>query len=276
MTTPAVALTLAGSDSGGGAGVQADLATFAALGVHGTCAVTAITAQDTRGVHAVHVVPHETVVAQAAVVLDDFAVAAVKTGMLAASATISAVGALAAAGRLPRLVVDPVLAASSGAVLVDRAAPAAYLEHLLPHAEVVTPNLDEVEALLGSPVRTLAQMRVAAAALAALGPAVVVTGGHLAGDGTVVDVLHVDRATYDLAGPRVRTTNTHGTGCTFSAALTAHLARGADVPSAAHAAKRHVVAALTTARHWRLGHGAGPLDHLTRDPLTRHPDEETR
>jgi len=269
--TPPVALSIAGSDSGGGAGVQADLATFAAHGVHGTCAVTAVTAQDTRGVHAVHVVPPETVVAQAVVVLGDFTVAAVKTGMLATAEAVRAVGRLAGQGRLPRLVVDPVLASSGGDRLMDPTGPAAYLEHLLPHAAVVTPNLAEAAALLGTTVRTLAQMRAAATQLAAHGPAVVVTGGHLdTGGTTVVDVLHAAGTTYELTGPRIPTTNTHGTGCTFSAALAARLACGDDVPSAARAAKRHVAAALACAAHRRLGHGAGPVDHLS-----RHTAEET-
>jgi hydroxymethylpyrimidine/phosphomethylpyrimidine kinase len=268
--TPPVALTIAGSDSGGGAGVQADVATFAALGVHGTCAVTAVTAQDTRGVHAVHVVPPETVVAQTAVVLDDFAVAAVKTGMLATAATVRAVGFLAARDQLPRLVVDPVLVSSAGQPLVDDAGREAYLEGLFPHATVVTPNLGEARALLGRQVRTLDEMRPAAAELAALGPAVVVTGGHLAPDGSSssVDVLHTGGRTYELRGPWVDTRNTHGTGCTFSAALAARLAHGDDVPTAVRAAKHYVTAALTAAAHRRLGHGAGPLAHPT--PQTTH------
>jgi hydroxymethylpyrimidine/phosphomethylpyrimidine kinase len=270
--TPAVALTIAGSDSGGGAGVQADLLAFAAHGVHGTTALTAVTVQDTRHVHALHAVPHETVTAQAVVVLDDFAVAAVKTGMLATAQTARAVGGLAAAGRLPNLVVDPVMVSSTGAPLVDAEGLAAYLEHLLPYATVVTPNLAEAEALLDRPVRTPAQMRAAAADLAALGPAALVTGGHLDGCSTTLDVLHVAGETYELTGARVVTSNTHGTGCTFSAALTARLALGDEIPAAARAAKAYVTSALAAAAHWRLGHGPGPLAHIHARPS----DEENR
>lgn len=272
MSAPLVALTIAGSDSGGGAGVQADLRTLAAHGVHATSAVTAVTVQDTRGVHGVHVVPSETVQAQATVVLDDFDVAAVKTGMLATSETVRLVGDLAAQGVLPRLVVDPVLVSTSGHALIDDAGPAAYLDHLIPVAAVVTPNLEEAGLLLGSTVRTVAQMRAAAAQLARLGPAVVVTGGHLlTGDGTTVEIVHADGSTYDLRGPRVYTRNTHGTGCAFSAALAARLAHGDDVLAAARAAKHYVTTALTAAAHWRLGHGAGPLAHPTH---ARPTDEE--
>lgn len=268
-----MALTIAGSDSGGGAGVQADLLTFAAYGVHGATAVTAVTAQDTLGVHAVHVVPVGTVVAQVAVVVEDLAVAAVKTGMLASAETVRAVGRLAAHGRLPRLVVDPVLTSSSGTPLLDGDGPGAYLEHLVPHASVVTPNLDEAEALLGRAVRTRRQMRDAARELAALGPAVVVTGGHLDGDDGALDVVHAAGVTYELPGTRVDTPHTHGTGCTFSAALAARLARGDDVLTAVRAAKDHVTAALMAARGWRLGRGTGPLNHLSHN---RVHDEESR
>jgi hydroxymethylpyrimidine/phosphomethylpyrimidine kinase len=264
---PAVALTVAGSDSGGGAGVQADLRTFTALGLHGTSAVTAVTAQDTCGVRSVHPVPTPTVVAQVVVVLDDFAVATVKTGMLATAETVRAVGRLAEAGRLPRLVVDPVLRASGGRSLIAAAARTAYLEQLLPYAAVVTPNLDEAEALLRAPVRTLAERRAAAEALAGLGPAVVVTGGHdTHDDAHVVDVLHAAGRTYELVGPRIVTRNSHGTGCTFSAALAARLALGDDVPAATCAAKHYVTAALRAAVSWRLGRGAGPLPPVRSAP----------
>ena len=181
--TPPVALTIAGSDSSGGAGIQADLKTFAALGVYGTCAITALTAQNTCGVAGIHVVPADFVVAQIEAVLDDLPVAAVKTGMLATPAIVSAVADLAAAGRLPKLVVDPVMVASSGDRLLEPEAEALYVEALLPHASLLTSNLREAEVLLGTPIRTLAEQREAACALGALGPAIVVIkGGHPVSD----------------------------------------------------------------------------------------------
>lgn len=263
--TPAVALSIAGSDSGGGAGLQADLKTFAALGVYGTCAVTALTAQNTRGVAGIHPVPAEFVVAQVEAVLDDFSVAAVKTGMLGTPLIVSAVAELAAAGRLPHLVVDPVMVASSGDHLLDPAAESRYVEELLPHAALVTPNLREAEVLLGVPIRCLAEQREAARALGALGPAaVVVKGGHPVADSTdqAVDVVWDGTSVYDLSAPRVPTANNHGTGCTFAAAVAAMLAAGATPAEALRTAKDHVFRALSSGASWQLGHGHGPLDHF--------------
>jgi hydroxymethylpyrimidine kinase/phosphomethylpyrimidine kinase len=180
---PPVAMTIAGSDSGGGAGIQADLKTFAALGVFGTSAITALTAQNTVGVRGVHAVPASFVVEQIEAVLDDLPVAAAKTGMLATAEIVQAVAKLAGAGRLPRLVVDPVMVASSGDRLLEPEAERLYVEELLPHASVVTPNLKEAEVLLGRRITTLSEQREAAAALGSLGPAtVVVKGGHAVSD----------------------------------------------------------------------------------------------
>lgn len=263
--TPPVALTIAGSDSGGGAGVQADLKTFAALGVFGTSAVTALTAQNTRGVHGVHVVPAEFVVAQVDAVLDDLPVAAVKTGMLATADVVRAVAGLAGAGRLPRLVVDPVMVASSGDRLLEPDAERLYVEALLPHAAVLTPNLREAEALLDGSVRTLREQHEAARALGAMGPAaVVLKGGHpVAGThGEAVDVVWDGSSTYELSRPRVATANDHGTGCTFAAAVAATLAAGADLAQATAVAKSFVHRAVVGGAGWRLGSGHGPLDHL--------------
>jgi hydroxymethylpyrimidine/phosphomethylpyrimidine kinase len=263
--TPAVALTIAGSDSGGGAGIQADLKTFAALGVFGTSAVTALTAQNTVGVRGVRVTPAEFVVAQVDAVLDDFAVAAVKTGMLATADIVGAVARLAAAGRLPHLVVDPVMVASSGDRLLEPDAERGYVEALLPHAYLATPNLREAQILLGTPIRTLAEQHAAARALGALGcRAVVVKGGHPVADATAeaVDVVWDGTGAYELRAPRVDTPNTHGTGCTFAAATAAALARGADLREALDLAKAYVSRAVTGGAAWRLGHGHGPLDHL--------------
>lgn len=265
--TPSVALTIAGSDSSGGAGIQADLKTFAALGVYGTCAVTALTAQNTCGVDGIHVVPADFVVAQIEAVLADLAVAAVKTGMLATPAIVSAVADLAAAGRLPNLVVDPVMVASSGDRLLEPEAEALYVEALLPHASLLTPNLREAEVLLGTSIHTLAEQREAARALGGLGPAIVVVkGGHQVSDRSdeAVDVVWDGTSTYDLCAPRVDTVNNHGTGCTFASAATAALAGGADMSEALQQAKAYVCLALTGGASWRLGHGHGPLDHVTR------------
>ena len=264
-TTPPVALTIAGSDSSGGAGIQADLKTFAALGVFGASAVTALTAQNTQGVHGVHVVPATFVVAQVDAVLDDLPVGAVKTGMLATADVVLAVAGLAAMGRLPRLVVDPVMVASSGDRLLEPQAERLYVETLLPHAAVVTPNLREAEVLLGTSIGTLAEQHEAARALGALGPeAVVVKGGHAVVDSAdeAVDVVWDGTSTYELRRPRVATGNDHGTGCTFAAAVAAALSQGTGVPQALEGAKDFVHRAVEGGAGWRLGHGHGPLDHF--------------
>lgn len=266
--TPAVALTIAGSDSGGGAGLQADLKTFAALGVFGTSAVTAVTAQSTVGVRRVHALPADLVADQVETVLDDLPVAAVKTGMLADVAIVSAVAGLAEAGRLPNLVVDPVLVSSSGARLLAPGAESAYLDRLFPQARVVTPNLAEAAALLGVAIRTAGDQRDAARALADHGPQVVVVkGGHpLAGDGgDAVDVVWDGHRVTELRAPRLETRNVHGTGCTFASAVAAGLARGADVERAVRDAKAYVHGAIRAAAQWRLGAGHGPLDHFRFD-----------
>jgi hydroxymethylpyrimidine/phosphomethylpyrimidine kinase len=263
--TPAVALTIAGSDSGGGAGIQADLVTFAALGVHGASAVTALTAQNTLGVRGVHVPPVEFLRAQVETVLADLPVAAVKTGMLATEEVVLAVAEYAAAGRLPNLVVDPVLVSSTGARLLDPGAEAAYREALFPHALVVTPNTREAHALLGARVESLDDARRAAGKLAEWGPRwVVVKGGHLVADGGACDVV-VECATGDvteLCLPRIDTRNDHGTGCSFGAATAAGLARGMGVPEALQAAKRFVHEGLERSVGWALGGGHGPVGKL--------------
>lgn len=227
--TPPVVLTIAGSDSGGAAGIAADLTTFAALGVHGACVVTAVTAQDTLGVRAIHRVPLAVVEAQLVAVLDDLDPQVVKTGMLGSPEVVALV-ARRCADRT--LVVDPVLVATSGAVLGDEAVVDAYREHLLPVATVVTPNEHEHVAL-GRPD----------------GPGVVVTRG---GD--------------------IATTNDHGTGCTYTSALAAHLAHGADLPTAAAAAASYVTRQLLIGRDWQLGRGRGPVAHVHTAPT---PEGET-
>jgi len=262
---PPVALTIAGSDSGGGAGIQADLKTFAALRVFGTSAITALTAQNTTGVRGVHAAPTEFVIAQIAAVLDDLPVGAVKTGMLATASTVEAVAALAVAGRLPHLVVDPVMVSSSGDRLLEPAAEAAYRDKLFPHAAVVTPNRREAEVLLGTTIRSRADQHAAARALGDLGAgAAVVKGGHPAGDagGLAVDVVWDGTDTYELTAPWVDTPNTHGTGCSFAAATAAHLAQGDDLRTALAGAKAFVARAVAGGARWRLGAGHGPLDHF--------------
>ncbi|RKN13411.1 bifunctional hydroxymethylpyrimidine kinase/phosphomethylpyrimidine kinase [Micromonospora musae] len=256
--TPRTVLTIAGSDSGGGAGIQADLKVFAALGAYGTSVLTAVTAQNTRGVDAVLPLPPATVTDQIESVLTDFTVGAAKTGMLGTPAVADAVATAARAGRLPHLVVDPVLVATSGHSLGVVAA----VERLLPYAEVATPNCAEAAAITGHPVTTVDEMVAAAKALASGGPAhVVVTGGDLDG-AEAVDVLHGGGVTTLLRGPRVETRHTHGTGCSFSAAIAVRLALGDPVPVAVAVAKEYVNRALTGARHWELGAGRGPLDHF--------------
>jgi hydroxymethylpyrimidine/phosphomethylpyrimidine kinase len=254
-------LTIAGTDSGGGAGIAVDLKTFAALGVFGTLVVTAVTAQNTQSVRAVEVLPPELVDAQLDAVLEDFPVAAAKTGMLASVAIIERVAARAARGALPCLVVDPVMVATSGASLVEGDAAAAY-RRLLPYATVVTPNLAEAAALVGGTIDDEAAMAAAARRLCAMGAqASLVKGGHLPGS-DAVDVLCRGGELTWLRHPWVATRNVHGTGCTLSAALAAHLAQGAGCVEAATAAKRFVTDSLARSAAGGLGHGAGPLHRL--------------
>jgi len=249
---PPVALTVAGSDSGGGAGIQADLAAFRALGVFGTCAVTAVTAQNTLGVSLVHPLPPEVVRAQMHAVLTDLAPAAVKLGMLATVAIVESVAAELSAMRPPHLVLDPVLVATSGDALAGDGVCTALRRHLLPRAELITPNLPEAQSLTGAPVTTLDEARRAARALTDLGArAALVTGGHLRG--AACDVLVTADGMWEIEAPRVPGPAVHGTGCTLSAAITARLALGDTLLDAVVAAKRHLTAALHTA----LTPGAG-------------------
>ncbi len=271
--TPPVALTIAGSDSGAGAGLQADLKAMSALGVFATTVVTAVTAQNTAAVTAVHPVPTEVVAAQLDAVLDDLAPTVVKTGMLATAATVRLVADRAATGDLPSLVVDPVMVASSGRRLLDAAAVDTYRRLLVPHALLVTPNLFEAAILAGvdlvedPDVDTMVEL---ARRIHAIGPGwVLVKGGHLpgvhaAGPGPapdrVADVLVGGTDVLVLEDTRVVTRNNHGTGCTLASATAALLARGADVPEAVAGAKRFVHDALVGSAEWVLGRGHGPLD----------------
>jgi hydroxymethylpyrimidine/phosphomethylpyrimidine kinase len=255
-----VVLTVAGSDSGGGAGIQADLRTFAAHGVHGTSAITAVTAQNSVAVLDWVALEPRMVVAQIEAVASDMDVAAVKTGMLATAAIVSAVAETIARLRLPHLVVDPVMVAKSGDRLLDERALAALTRELLPLAALVTPNLLEAEALTGMPVRTLDDQREAARRIVALGVrAVVVKGGHAASD-DIVDLLFDGQTFTEFRTERVPGTSTHGTGCTFSAAITAQLALGRGIQEAIPLAQAYVAKAIRNAPG--LGHGHGPMGHL--------------
>jgi hydroxymethylpyrimidine/phosphomethylpyrimidine kinase len=255
-----VALTIAGSDSGGGAGVQADLKTFHAFGVFGTSALTAITAQNTRGVAAVHPVPPAIVRAQVHAVASDFEVRACKTGMLATRELVELVGALIREESLPNYVLDPVMVATSGDRLLDSDAEVAINEHLLPLCAVATPNLDEASILVGYPVRNEKEMLAAARLLHERGArAVLIKGGHLTGD-LIVDVLYDGREFTYFRKPKIATTNTHGTGCTLSAGIAAGLASGRTLHDAVGDALAFVDRAIRAAPG--IGHGNGPLNHF--------------
>ncbi|MCS7234534.1 MAG: bifunctional hydroxymethylpyrimidine kinase/phosphomethylpyrimidine kinase [Armatimonadota bacterium] len=260
MTVPR-ALTVAGSDSGGGAGIQADLKTFSALGVFGMSALTALTAQNTTGVYAVHEVPPEVVAKQIDVVVEDIGVDAAKTGMLSSAPIIEAVADRVRHHRLDRLVVDPVMVAKSGAPLLHPEAQEALRAHLLPLALVITPNLPEAEALLGRRIEGHHQMRDAAKALRDLGPrTVLLKGGHLRGD--PVDVFYDGEEFEELHAERVATRHTHGTGCVLSAAIAAYLSQGLSVRQAVRKGKEFVTEAI---RHGLpLGKGVGPCNPLFR------------
>jgi len=254
-----IALTIAGSDSGGGAGIQADLKTFHAFGVFGTSVVTAVTAQNTRGVSAVHAVPLDVVRAQIHAVASDLRPAALKTGMLATSDLVSAVAASIRKHDLDNLVIDPVMVATSGDRLLEEDAVSALKRELLPLGTVATPNLYEAEILSGAPVGSLDEMRTAAERILDLGvEAVIVKGGHLEGD--AVDLLVGADGERVWRRPRIECWNTHGTGCTLSAAVTAGLARGDDLETAVDRAIRYVTRAIETAPG--LGHGNGPVNHF--------------
>jgi hydroxymethylpyrimidine kinase/phosphomethylpyrimidine kinase len=266
---PVVALSIAGSDSGGGAGIQADIRSMNAFGVFATTALTAVTAQNTLGVSAITNLDPDVVEAQIRSVVADFEVRATKTGMLAQASTVRRVAELAEQGLLPHLVVDPVLVATSGDVLMAEGGIEAYQRELFPFAEVVTPNLREAAVLCGVDVRDVRSLddveRLARTILAFGTTFVLVKGGHL------IESRHPDRSPdlllsheelVVLDGPRVDTKNDHGTGCSLSSAIASGLALGRTVTDATRDAKSFVLAALEGAADWRLGEGRGPIDHL--------------
>ena len=253
------AMTIAGSDSGGGAGVQADLKTFAALGVYGTSALTAITAQNTLGVTSVLELPPELVAAQIDAILSDIGADAVKTGMLANSRIIQVVADKAKEYGFSNLVVDPVMVAKGGDRLLQEEAVDALRSLLIPIATVVTPNLPEAAVLVGRSVESLEDARQAARDIVAMGAqSAVVKGGHLEGD--AVDVFYDGRELREFTAARVGTASTHGTGCTFASAIAAGLARGMALEYAVGGAKEYVTEAIRNA--FPMGGGHGPLNHF--------------
>jgi hydroxymethylpyrimidine/phosphomethylpyrimidine kinase len=264
MTIP-IALTIAGSDSSGGAGIQADLKTFAALGVYGASVITALTAQNTAGVSAIHQVPAEFVTAQIDSVFSDLDVDAVKIGMVAQAATIDAIAAGLARWSPKYVVLDPVMVATSGDRLLPEEAVAALRTKLIPRASLITPNLPEVAALLDEPIaESEAEIKRQGRRLLHLRcPAVVIKGGHGKGAESI-DYLITGSGTLALAAPRVATRNTHGTGCSLSSAIAAGLAKGEEMETALRNAKGWVSAAIAAADRLGVGRGHGPIHHFHR------------
>lgn len=256
------ALTIAGTDPSGGAGIQADLKTFSALGVYGTAVVTALVAQNTCGVAAIHQVPADFVTAQLECLFEDVRIDAVKIGLLGTAEVIDSVVALLARHRPPVVVLDPVMVATSGDRLLTADAARALRDRLLPLVDLVTPNLPEAAVLLGEDVAADEDDMIDQLdRLRRLGPAVLLKGGHLLGPDSV-DLLHADGTTTRLSAVRVRTRNTHGTGCTLSAALAALRPQHPDWASTARAAKDYLTGALLGADSLDVGHGHGPVHHF--------------
>ena len=255
-------LSIAGSDSGGGAGIQADLKTFSALGCYGMTAITALTAQNTTGVRAIHGVPAQMLRDQIDAVVEDIGVDAVKIGMLHSPDIVQTVAEAIDRHSLSNVVLDPVMVATSGAVLVDTSAVATLVRELFGRAVLVTPNLDEASLLVNRQIRTERDMEAAAQELLGRGArAVLLKGGHLAGD-VVSDLLWIQNAgPHWMRAPRIHTANTHGTGCTLSSAIAAHLALGMGLLEAVEASRQYVRAALAAGAGVRTGAGSGPLNH---------------
>jgi hydroxymethylpyrimidine/phosphomethylpyrimidine kinase len=262
--TPAKAMTIAGSDSGGGAGIQADLKTFAAFGVYGTSVLTAITAQNTRGVFAVAEVPEEVVAAQIDVVLEDIGTDAAKTGMLSSASIVETVAGRLEAWGVDQLVVDPVMIAKGGHPLLQPSAVAALKTHLLPLAMIVTPNAPEAEVLSGVTIDSAERAREAARIIAAMGPRyVIVKGGHLPGD--PIDLVFDGQTFTEFRAERIETKNTHGTGDSLSSAITALLARGEAPLAAIERAKAWLTEAIR--QNYSIGAGHSPVNHFHAAPL---------
>jgi hydroxymethylpyrimidine/phosphomethylpyrimidine kinase len=255
-------LTIAGSDSGGGAGIQADLKTFSALGCFGMTAITALTAQNTTGVRAIHGVPPQMLKDQIDAVVEDIGVDAVKIGMLHAPDIVHTVAEAIDHHQLQHVVLDPVMIATSGAVLIENDAVQALVKQLFPRAALITPNLDEAGFLVGRTLHTEADMQTAARELLTQGAqAVLLKGGHLAGDQVCDLFMSTKGDHWWLRAPRIASANTHGTGCTLSSAIAAHLALGLTLQDAIHAAHAYVRQALQAGACVRTGQGSGPLNH---------------
>ena len=255
-------LTIAGSDSGGGAGIQADLKTFAALGCYGMTAITALTAQNTTGVRSIYPVPPSMLADQIDAVLEDIGVDAVKIGMLHSPEIVQTVAAAIDKHQLVNVVFDPVMVATSGAVLINPEAKAVLVKEVFPRVTIITPNLDEAALLVGRAITTEAEMEAAAAELLAQGAAaVLLKGGHLAGE-TVSDLLmQAGGEKIWMRAQRIQTSNMHGTGCTLSSAIAAHMALGKPLVNAVQSARIFVRGALEAGAQIRTGHGSGPLNH---------------
>lgn len=255
------ALTIAGSDSGGGAGIQADLKTFTAFSVFGISVITSITAQNTRSVLGIRDLPPEFVELQIDAVLSDIGADAVKTGMLSNEEIILAVAGKIKEYRVEKLVIDPVMRAKGGDVLLKSEAEKALIEELLPLSFIVTPNIPEAEALSGIPISSIQDMKKAAKKIKSLGARnVLIKGGHLENTSESTDILYDGKDFYNFSTPRIETKNTHGTGCTYSSAICAGLAKGLYLTEAIEGAKRYVTEAIR--RSFNLGAGHGPLNHF--------------
>ena len=255
-------LSIAGSDSGGGAGIQADLKTFSALGCYGMTAITALTAQNTQGVRAIHGVPPGFLAAQIDAVVEDIGVDAVKIGMLHAPEVVRVVAQAIRRHGLQHVVLDPVMVATSGDRLIAEETVAVLVQELFPLAAVITPNLDEAELLLGHTIDGINALEPAAQELLALGAHnVLLKGGHLQGDEVVDLLLRPEMPPLRLASPRIASHNVHGTGCTLSSAIAAHLALGMTLDQAVRRARDYILAAIASGATVRTGHGHGPLNH---------------
>jgi hydroxymethylpyrimidine/phosphomethylpyrimidine kinase len=273
MSSMKTVLSIAGSDSGGGAGIQADLKTFSAFGVYGMTVITSVTAQNTVGVHGIYDLPASFVARQLKAVLADLPVDAAKTGMLSNAAIIRSVSRELRQYDLKNLVVDPVMVSKSGDRLLRENALRALQKDLLPLATVITPNIPEAEVLSGKKISGLEDMRRAAKVITSMGPRyVLVKGGHLRGG--ALDLLYDGNTFIIFRAKRIRTRHTHGTGCTLSAAIAAGLARGMEVPQAVSAAKDFITKAIQKALP--LGHGHGPLNHFVRPKLLGSDDRGKR
>ena len=255
-------LSIAGSDSGGGAGIQADLKTFSALGCYGMTAITALTAQNTLGVRAIHGVPPQMLRDQIDAVLEDIGAHAVKIGMLHTPEIVQTVSEAIDRHALQKVVLDPVMVATSGAVLIDTPAVMLLVRELFPRALVITPNLDEASLLVGKPLGCESDMEAAAEEMLTMGAnAVLLKGGHMSGDLVCDLLLTKNGSPHWMRAPRIHTGNTHGTGCTLSSAIAAHLALGATLLESVKAARAYVRVALEASSKVRTGAGSGPLNH---------------